>query len=134
MSRSGTGGESETAANDTLGGGAADASERMALVRALQAQAMARPDPLAANLGVITADLIGFAHTLAAAVQAALAREPGPAEGRQQASRDAELYLKFARQIDRLAQLERQLTAPPAGRREGPAGLRGPGGSEKPGL
>jgi hypothetical protein len=108
----------KAAAHGTPTDGAPTREQRRALVRALQARAAGRPDPLAANLGVITADLIGIAHDLAAAVQADLAQGPGPAEGRQRLARDAELYLKFVRQIDRLAQLERQRPAPPGGRGE----------------
>jgi hypothetical protein len=87
--------------------------QRLALVRALQAQALRQEDPLAANLGVLSADLMGFAHTLAATVQASLAEGAASAEGRQRFGQDAELYLKFIRQIDRLAQLERQRSQPP---------------------
>jgi hypothetical protein len=84
-------------------------AQRLDLVRAFQMQAMQRQDPLAANLGVISADLMGIAHGLAATVQAALASGPASAEGRQRFVQDAELYLKFVRQIDRLALIERQL-------------------------
>src|SRR4051794_31243939 len=90
------------------GGPPPSRQQRLALVRALQAQALRQEDALAANLGVLSADLMGFAHALAATVQAGLAEGAASAEGRQRFGQDAELYLKFIRQIDRLAQLERQ--------------------------
>jgi hypothetical protein len=93
--------------------------DRMALVRAFQREAMKRPDPLAANLGVIAADLMGFAHGLAARVQESLSRAATSSGGRQQFVQNADLYLKFVRQIDRLAQLERQLSRPSKGEEKG---------------
>jgi hypothetical protein len=84
--------------------------QRMDLVRAFQVQAMRRQDPLAANLGVISADLMVFAHGLAAAVQDKLARAPALTDQYRRLVQDAELYLKFVRQIDRLAQIQRQLS------------------------
>jgi len=62
---------------------------------------------LAANLGVIAADLMGFAHGVAAMVQANLAQGLTSTEGHAKFIENSELYLKFIRQIDRLAQLER---------------------------
>jgi hypothetical protein len=93
--------------------------QRLALVRALQAQALRQEDPLAANLGVLSADLMGFAHTLAPAVQAGLTAAAASAEGRRRFGQDAELYLKFVRQIDRLAQFARQRPSPPRGEAHG---------------
>jgi hypothetical protein len=93
--------------------------QRLALVRAFQAQAMRRQDPRAANLGIISADLMGFAHGLAATVQANLAQRPASAEGRQRFIQDAEVYLKVVRQVNRLAQIERQLCPPTKGDEKG---------------
>jgi hypothetical protein len=90
----------------------------MALARAFQARALQRPDPLAANLGVIAGDLMGLAHGLAAGVQANLARGTASAEGRQRFVQDAELYLKFVRQIGHFAQIERRLSPPKQGEEE----------------
>jgi hypothetical protein len=91
-------------------------------VRAYHAEALRRPDPLSANLGVLAADLLGLAHGLGELVREGLER--GPGAGRQRLSRDAELYLKFVRQIDRLARMERRPNAPPpAG--EGAGGGKG---------
>jgi hypothetical protein len=86
-------------------------SERMALVHAYQQQAMARPDPLAANLGTITADLMSFAHALASQTQTQLAQGTVSEETRRQFVANMELYLKVVRQSDRLVQIERQLGA-----------------------
>ena len=88
------------------------AEQRLALVQAYQTEALARKDALAANLGVIAGDVMGFAHALAATVQASLARGLAAQETRTAALADTELYLKMVRQIDRLAQLERQCAAP----------------------
>ena len=93
--------------------------QRMALVGALQAQALRRPDPLAANLGVIAGDLMGFAHGLAAAAQAGLADGAASAEARRSFLHNLEVYLKVVRQIDRLAQLERQPPPPRKGEGKG---------------
>jgi hypothetical protein len=86
-------------------------SERMALVRAYQQQAMARPDPLAANLGTIAGDLMSFAHALTSLVQPQLLQGAVSEETRRRFVANLELYLKVVRQSDRLAQIERQLGA-----------------------
>ena len=85
--------------------------QRLALVRSFQARALrqAESDPLAANLQVISGDLMAFAHRLGEAVQANLAAALTSPDGYDRFARDAELYLKFARQLDRFAQIERQL-------------------------
>jgi hypothetical protein len=93
---------------------------------------MRRQDPLAANLGVITADLMGFAHALAAAVQGALAREPASAEARRRLGQDAEVYLKLVRQADRLVQLDRQLSPTPRGAEGGKRGSPAPRAAKNP--
>jgi hypothetical protein len=85
--------------------------QRLALVRGYQAEALRRQDPLAANLGVLSGDLVGLAHGFAELVKEGLAQ--GPAADRQRLYRDAELHLKYVRQIDRLAQMERR--PPPRG-------------------
>ena len=101
---------------ETAGAGAPPtAGERAALAGAYQAAALRRDDPLSANLGVITGDLLHFAHSLAPAVKAGLAAREGATEDRHRRSAaDFDAYLKLVRQIDRLAQLERQ--AAPAAR------------------
>jgi|SRR5579871_152795 len=93
--------------------------QRSALVRAYQQQALGRTDPLAANLGMIAADLMGFAHGLASLVQTQLGPGSVSEQARERLVADAELYLRFVRQFDRLVQLERQLGDSSKGRTEG---------------
>ena len=95
-------------------------SERMALVRAYQLQAMARPDPLAANLGMIAGDVMSFAHALASQAQTQLAQATISDETRRRFAANMELYLKLVRQSDRLMQLERQLSAAAADKAQAP--------------
>ena len=95
-------------------------SERMALVRAYQQQAMARPDPLAANLGTIAGDLMSFAHALSSLVQPQLAQGAVSEETRRRFVANMELYLKVVRQSDRLVQIERQLGAASLDRSQDP--------------
>jgi hypothetical protein len=86
-------------------------SERMALVRAYQQQAMTRPDPLAANLGTIAGDLMRIAHALTPLVQPQMLQGTDSEATRRRVVANLELYLKVVRQSDRLAQIERQLGA-----------------------
>lgn len=95
-------------------------SERMALVRAYQQQALARPDPLAANLGTIAGDVMSFAHALAHLTQTQLAQGTVSEEARRQFVANMELYLKVVRQSDRLVQLERQFGAASADKSPAP--------------
>ena len=103
--------ESETEPNPPAPPGPTQA-QRTELVRRLQAEACRRADPLAANLGLMTADLIGMSHGLLAHVQAALAADGAGAVADPQFAKTAELSLRVLRQIDRFAHLER--TVPPA--------------------
>ncbi|MFL5338728.1 MAG: hypothetical protein ACJ8F7_01060 [Gemmataceae bacterium] len=80
--------------------------DRLALVQAYRVQALERPDPLAANLGMMAGDLFVLTHALGTRLAAA----PDPAAARG-FGRDVEMYLKITRQIDRLAQLERRAPA-----------------------
>ena len=91
-------------------------SERLALVHAYQQQALARPDPLAANLGTIAGDLLNYAHRLACQAQAQLAQGAVSEETDRRFVSHLELFLKVVRQSDRLAQIERQLGAASADR------------------
>jgi hypothetical protein len=106
--------------NGTARDSAPTLSERMTLVRAYQQQAMARPDPLAANLGTIAGDLMSFAHALGPLVQSQLAQGAVSEETRRQFVANMELYLKVVRQTDRLAQIERQLGAASPDRSQAP--------------
>jgi hypothetical protein len=87
--------------------------QRQSLVRAYQLQAMKRPDPLAANLGVLQADLMQFAHDLAPTIQANLSQAAISSEGRKISFQTIEQYLKIMRQIDRFTQIERGGPRPP---------------------
>jgi hypothetical protein len=104
---------------------------RLALIRALQTPALAKPDPLVANLQVLNADLMLLAHRARELTEAALAGGQGPAE-QEQFFRRAELYLKVVRQIDRLASLTRQLPAPGRPRASAAASARAGAGEERP--
>jgi hypothetical protein len=79
--------------------------DRRRLVGALQAQALTRDNPLAANLGVLTGDLMLLAHGLAE--QARAAADPPPGD-RRHPPPDVDTFLKVLRQVDRLAQVTRQ--------------------------
>jgi hypothetical protein len=81
-------------------------ADRLHLVGRLQAQAIARPDPLAANVGVIAGDVAMFAHCVADRVRAGMAN---PNAGGPAASADADTFFKAVRQLDRMAQLEQRL-------------------------
>lgn len=89
------------------------AEDRLRLVQALAARAFRLPDPMEANLEALTADLMLCAQGLAGRVQADLAALAGGGCP-DQLGRTPELYLKFVRQIDRLAQAARQRPAGPA--------------------
>jgi hypothetical protein len=80
-------------------------ADRLRLVGRLQAQALDRPDPLAANLGVIAGDVAMFVHCMAVRARAGLAAPPagGPPHGAE-----ADTFLKMIRQFDRFAQLEQR--------------------------
>jgi hypothetical protein len=89
--------------------------QRQALVLALQNHALQRPDPLAANLGVLTGDLMGIAHSMANALSAAAGPESALGQAGAFALGRIETYLKVVRHIDRLLQVERQLSTPGRG-------------------
>jgi hypothetical protein len=79
--------------------------ERLELIRAFQTQAMQRADALAANLAVINGDLMQFAYRLRQSMDQSLT---GSEADYSQWARQAELYLRCVRQVDRLAQIDRQ--------------------------
>jgi hypothetical protein len=81
--------------------------DRLALIRAFQAQAMTRANPLAANLAVINGDLMHLVYQLQQAVDKSVTGSPTDFS---QLARRAELLLRLVRQVDRLAQLDRQFT------------------------
>ncbi|HVK12524.1 MAG TPA: hypothetical protein VM597_27490 [Gemmataceae bacterium] len=80
--------------------------DRLRLIQTLAARAYRRTDPMGANLEAMAADVMQFVHTLTGRVQADL--EALAAGGcADQLTRLPELYLKLARQVDRLAQAAR---------------------------
>ncbi len=85
--------------------------ERLDLIRSFQTQALTQPDPLAANLQLLSGDLMLFAHRSRQMLEASLEGTGDGAVQMEQFTRQAELHLKFVRQIDRLAQLTRQTSA-----------------------
>jgi bifunctional ADP-heptose synthase (sugar kinase/adenylyltransferase) len=84
----------------------------MALARKFQAKAAARSDPLAANLGVIMANLMMVAHTMGAAMQEWLSDAESASAALQQNERTTDTYLKVVRQIDRMARIDQQMAPP----------------------
>ena len=84
-------------------------AERGRLVAALQrkARAKARSSPMAAILGVLAGDLTRIAHHLIDEMSVLLA-DDRPATLDRDRVREDDVYLKFVRQIDRLADRERQ--------------------------
>ena len=103
--------EQTTPENGSMRASSPTLSERMALVDAYQQQAMARADPLAANLGTIAGDLMRIAHALTPLVQPQQLQGTVSEATRRRVVANLELLLKVVRQSDRLAQLERQLGA-----------------------
>src|SRR5687768_3005403 len=99
----------------TVGGAPPTREERLGMIREFQSRALRRPDALSANLGLISGDLMLFALRIREAMEENLSGLPATPEGLRQFERQAETYLKFVRQIDRLAQIERQLARPEAG-------------------
>jgi hypothetical protein len=82
---------------------------REVLVQSLRNHAITRRDPLAANLEMISADLMLVAHRQKEILEANLAAQRDPARQQEQFASDAERYLKFVRQIERLTRCTREL-------------------------
>jgi hypothetical protein len=81
--------------------------QRLDRVHELQSQALQHSDPLLASLGIITGDLMQFAFR----VQEWMTEKLGTGDSladREQFLRQADTYLKFVRQVDRLAHIGRQ--------------------------
>ena len=90
--------------------------ERLELIHSFQTQALAQPDPLTANLQLLSGDLMLFAHRVRQMLEASLQGAGNGAVQQEQFARQAELHLKFVRQIDRLARLTRQPSAKAPGK------------------
>jgi hypothetical protein len=88
------------------------AEERLGRIRELQARALTRPDPLAANLEVLAGDLMLFAYRMSQSLEESLAGAPGPAGPPPGFVQQAETYLKFVRQLDRLVAISRAASRP----------------------
>jgi hypothetical protein len=80
---------------------------RLERIEDLLREALGRPDPLDANLGALTSDLLAIAYRQKQAMDARAAAGAGPKSPRAQAA-DLDAYLKTVRQLDRLVQLQRQ--------------------------
>jgi hypothetical protein len=83
--------------------------ERLELIRRFQAQALTRPNPLEANLEMISSDLMLLAYRQREILEASLA---APVDSAQQAdtfTQGSERYIRFVRQLDRLTQITRQV-------------------------
>jgi len=86
--------------------------EREALISRYQTEAMQQPDPLRANMGVVSADLMRMMYRYGKSTEMAWAKN-GPA---RDLTRQAETMLKISREIERLARFDRQMdvkTSPP---------------------
>jgi hypothetical protein len=83
--------------------------QRQQLVRAMQQQSLKHADPLAANIGIITGDILMLAHALGDGLWPQLS-EPA-ADGSPRALHSIELYLRCTRTLDRYAQRVQKLVA-----------------------
>lgn len=83
-------------------------AERLERVHELQSQALRHPDPLLASLEIMSGDLMLFAFRLRELMAENLISGEVSAEREHHFLRQADTYLKFVRQVDRLAQISRQ--------------------------
>ena len=85
--------------------------ERANLVRDLQTHAMERKqDPMAAGVELLCGDLMAFAFLVRKAIDED-SRNPVTSAGFKKFERKAELLLRLSRQIDRFAQIRRQMSS-----------------------
>jgi hypothetical protein len=82
-------------------------AERRERVHELQYRALRHPDPLLASLEIMSGDLMLFAFRLRELMAENLTTAEVSAERAQHFLRQADTYLKFVRQVDRLAQISR---------------------------
>jgi hypothetical protein len=86
--------------------------ERAELIRDLQTQAMERKqDPLAASVELLCGDLMGFAFQVRKSMDEECRKITVNPASFKAFEKRAELLLRFARQIDRFAQIRRQLSS-----------------------
>lgn len=90
--------------------------QRLQLIGTFQARALQRSEPLAANLDVISGDLMLFAFRIREMMERDMASGLLTEAACQKFERQADTYLKFIRQVDRLAQIERQFVPSAKGR------------------
>jgi len=77
-------------------------------VHKLQAQAVQRPDPLHANLGVLTGDVLAVTYCLGECLKTRLPNLDANGSPSEAFFREADLYLRCVRQTDRLMHMEQQ--------------------------
>lgn len=85
------------------------ASLRMRRIQDLQAQALAKADPLEANLGAANGALLRLAFRMEQAIEGSLADFADPVTRIERLTPAIETYLKLMRQADRFAQLDQRL-------------------------
>jgi hypothetical protein len=86
--------------------GGQEASRRDDCIIKFVAEAMKIPDPLAANLGVITGDLLGIASVMARAVSEVMAQTDDAASAVAETQAIVHDYLRVTKQVDRFFQLQ----------------------------
>jgi len=84
--------------------------ERLDLIRRFQREALARPNPLAANLAMINSDLMKLCQRLSKSMEKSVAKLGSSAGEHEQLARQTTTYLAVVRQIDRLAHLDLALS------------------------
>jgi hypothetical protein len=84
--------------------------ERLDLIRRFQREALARPNPLAANLAMINSDLMKLCQRLSKSMEKSVAKLGSSAGEHEQLARQTTTYLGVVRQIDRLAHLDLALS------------------------
>ncbi len=89
----------------------ADLKQRLNLIRAYREDGMSTGDPLRANLAVINADLMLFTARIETGVEASLENSESRPEAYQDFERRGNMLLKFARQIDRMSQIDHHLSS-----------------------
>jgi hypothetical protein len=87
------------------------AADRLTLIGNLQSRALSQPDPLTGNLDIMSGDVMLFASRIREAMEADLLEGKVAPQSFHKFTHKAELFLKFARQAERLAQVRRQLSS-----------------------
>ena len=82
--------------------------ERLELIKKYRRESVKKSDPLVANLSVIAADLMTFSAKMADSIEKKLEQSDGEPVVYQEFERRAEMFLKFARQIDRISRITQE--------------------------